>query len=119
VRDLKRPPARLLTHARVRDGAFDIGMFRSHWERAASVAARAGSRIGSVRALGAAGGPAAEGPAAGEHAPGGPAVGAPVPDAADAGSALAGLISRALETADELAASTRRLRSEGAGLPGT
>ena len=119
VRDLKRPPARLLTHARVRDGAFDIGMFRSHWERAASVAARAGSRIGSVRALGTASGPPPGGLPPGEHAPGEPAAGEPVPEAADAGSALAGLISRALETADELAASTRRLRSEGAGLPGT
>ncbi len=28
VRDLKDPPARLLDQARVRDGAFDIGMFR-------------------------------------------------------------------------------------------
>jgi stearoyl-CoA desaturase (delta-9 desaturase) len=38
VRDLKDPPARLLEQARVGDGAFDIGMFRAYWERAAKVA---------------------------------------------------------------------------------
>jgi len=37
VTDLKNPPARLLDQARVRDGAFDIGMFRSYWERAAKL----------------------------------------------------------------------------------
>ena len=29
IRDVKLPPARLLTQSRLRDGAFDIGMFRS------------------------------------------------------------------------------------------
>ena len=44
VRDLKDPPARLLDQARVRDGAFDIGMFRSYWERAARVTGGADRR---------------------------------------------------------------------------
>ena len=47
VRDLKDPPARLLDQARVRDGAFDIGMFRSYWERAARVT---GERIADLSA---------------------------------------------------------------------
>ena len=47
VRDLKNPPARLLDQARVRDGAFDIGMFRSYWERAAKVT---GERIADLSA---------------------------------------------------------------------
>ena len=47
VRELKRPPARLLDQARVRDGAFDIGMFRSYWERAARVT---GERIADLSA---------------------------------------------------------------------
>ena len=45
VRDIKDPPARLLQQARVRDGAFDIGMFRSYWERAAKVT---GERIADL-----------------------------------------------------------------------
>src|SRR5664279_2573758 len=47
VRDLKDPPARLLDQARVRDGAFDIGMFRAYWERAAKVT---GERIADLAA---------------------------------------------------------------------
>ena len=47
VKDLKNPPARLLDQARVRDGAFDIGMFRSYWERAAKVT---GERIADLSA---------------------------------------------------------------------
>ncbi|MDA8343714.1 MAG: acyl-CoA desaturase [Actinomycetota bacterium] len=112
VRDLKRPPARLLQHARVRDGAFDIGMFRAHWERAASVATRAGGRIGAVRALAATAGEPVDADGSGE-------VPTALPDATDPGRTLAGLITRALESADELATATRRLRSEGMGLPGT
>ncbi len=34
VRDLKQPPARMLALARVRDGTFDMGMFKSHWAKA-------------------------------------------------------------------------------------
>src|SRR5699024_207264 len=34
VRDLKEPPARVKTAARVREGAFDHGMFRAHWAKA-------------------------------------------------------------------------------------
>ena len=45
VRDLQDPPAQLLDQARVRDGAFDIGMFRSYWERAARVT---GERIADL-----------------------------------------------------------------------
>lgn len=34
VHDIKEPPARVKTAARVRDGSFDEGMFRAHWARA-------------------------------------------------------------------------------------
>ena len=34
VRDLKTPPERVLAAARVRDGQFDMGMFKAHWGRA-------------------------------------------------------------------------------------
>jgi len=34
AKDLKRPPARVLEGARVRDGSFDMGMFKSHWAKA-------------------------------------------------------------------------------------
>lgn len=34
VRDLKEPPARVKTAARVGEGAFDHGMFRAHWTKA-------------------------------------------------------------------------------------
>ena len=103
VRDLKDPPARLLDQAKVRDGAFDIGMFRSYWERAAKVT---GERIADLSARPVA--PSVEGsgsvepPAVdnedGERPPGEPL------------STLSGLISRVLESADQLAASTRRTR---------
>ncbi len=97
VRDLKNPPARLLDQARVRDGAFDIGMFRSYWERAAKVT---GERIADLSAR-----PVPASPEGSDTV---------VPPAdAPAGtdeqlSALAGLITRALESADQLAAVTRR-----------
>ena len=102
VRDLKDPPARLLDQARVRDGAFDIGMFRSYWERAAKVT---GERIADLSARPMA--PSAEAlpriePAAADDA------GADVPN--EPLSTLSGLISRVLESADQLAASTRRTR---------
>jgi stearoyl-CoA desaturase (delta-9 desaturase) len=82
VRDLKRPPARLLAQARVRDGAFDIGMFRSHWERAAALT---GGR----------------------------------PSLEATGSPLPSLISRVLESADQLAAATRRSREGDSVEPGS
>jgi stearoyl-CoA desaturase (delta-9 desaturase) len=102
VRDLRDPPAQLLGQARVRDGAFDIGMFRSYWERAARVT---GERIAdlSTRPLAAsaeAHGEVEEGPATGDD----PSVGT------EPLSRLSGLITRALESADQLAASTRRTR---------
>lgn len=34
VHDIKEPPARVKTAARVREGAFDHGMFRAHWAKA-------------------------------------------------------------------------------------
>ena len=34
VRDLKTPPERALAAARVRHGAFDVGMFKAHWGKA-------------------------------------------------------------------------------------
>ncbi len=103
VRDLKDPPARLLDQARVRDGAFDIGMFRSYWERAAKVT---GERIAdlSARPLS----PSAEAHPATESVPEPEADGQPAPN--EPLSHLSGLIRRALETADQLAASTRRTR---------
>jgi stearoyl-CoA desaturase (delta-9 desaturase) len=99
VRDLKRPPARLLDQARVRDGAFDIGMFRSYWERAAKMT---GERIADLSAR-----PLAPSDEAldttetpvGDHGEG-----------AEPLSHLTGLFSRVLESADQLAASTRRTR---------
>ncbi len=97
VRDLRDPPAQLLHHARVRDGAFDIGMFRSYFERAAKVA---GERIADLSARPLA--PSAEA-AVGVDEGVAPADG-------EAHSALTGLISRVLETADQLAAATRRSR---------
>ena len=104
VRDLKRPPSRLLDQARVRDGAFDIGMFRSYWERAARVT---GERIADLSARPVAPSPevsdtaAAAGPTAASE-PGVP------PGSDEQLSTLTGLITRALESADQLAASTRR-----------
>ena len=65
VRDLKDPPARLLDQARVRDGAFDIGMFRSYWERAAKVT---GERIADLSARPLAPSPEAHDAAAGRPA---------------------------------------------------
>jgi stearoyl-CoA desaturase (delta-9 desaturase) len=113
VHDLKNPPARLLDQARVRDGAFDIGMFRSYWERAARLT---GERIAdlTVRPL-----PPTEPP--------GPPPSAAVDDDAtvddrdvgppthpagdDQATSLSGLIARALESADQLAKSTRRTKN--------
>src|SRR5664279_400463 len=97
VRDLKDPPARLLDQARVRDGAFDIGMFRSYWERAAKVT---GERIADLSAR-----PVPPSSEATDTVP--PSVDAPA-GTDEQLSALAGLITRALESADQLAAVTRR-----------
>jgi cytochrome b involved in lipid metabolism len=102
VKDLKNPPARLLDQARVRDGAFDIGMFRSYWERAAKVT---GQRIADLSARPMA--PSPEGTDASQSARHTSGADEPTgPD--DQRTALAGLISSALESADQLAASTRR-----------
>ncbi len=117
VRDLRVPPRRLLDQARVRDGAFDIGMFRSYWERAARTT---GERIADLTArpisassemddvpersagerLSATSGPDAGGGTAAGGAAG----------TAESLAALSGLIGRALESADQLAAATRRTR---------
>jgi stearoyl-CoA desaturase (delta-9 desaturase) len=111
VRDLKNPPPRLLDQARVRDGAFDIGMFRSYWERAAKVT---GERIADLSARPMAPSPEVSDTAATATAtPSGAAPGATgatpeAPGSDEQLSTLAGLISRALESADQLAASTRR-----------
>jgi stearoyl-CoA desaturase (delta-9 desaturase) len=97
VRDLKDPPARLLDQARVRDGAFDIGMFRSYWERATRVT---GERIADLSAR-------PVGPSPEVHAE---------EQVAEPASHLSGLITRVIESADQLAAATRRTReSTGAG----
>jgi stearoyl-CoA desaturase (delta-9 desaturase) len=39
VRDLKAPPERVKVANRIREGAFDVGMFRAHWSRAATAVA--------------------------------------------------------------------------------
>lgn len=117
VRDPKDPPARLLEQARVRDGAFDIGMFRSYWERAARVA---GDRIADLSARPVAPSPEGHGrlagPVGGDQSTVGSFGAIERPEEAEAGepaeprSNLAGLISRVLESANQLAASTRRTR---------
>jgi hypothetical protein len=114
VRDLKNPPARLLDQARVRDGAFDIGMFRSYWERAAKLT---GDRIAdlTVRPIPSGPGPLAPATAVGavDEASAEPADDNPDGDNA---TRLAGLIARALESADQLAKSTRRARTKDKSL---
>jgi len=103
VRDLKNPPTRLLSEARVRDGAFDIGMFRSYWERAAKIT---GERIADLSARPMA--PSTEVSDATAAAP----IETPVATESDEHrSALAGLIAGALESADQLAATTRRRKN--------
>ncbi len=109
VRDLKDPPARLLDQARVRDGAFDIGMFRSYWERAAKVA---GERIADLSARPVTMSPEGNEPAVPE------AHDSPAP-AAESLSHLRGLISRSLESANQLAVSTRRTRRGSKMAPAT
>jgi hypothetical protein len=107
VRNLKDPPARLLDQARVRDGAFDIGMFRSHWERAARLT---GERIADLSARPLA--PSAESIGlGGDGEAAGPDRATPLPATPmEALSPLSGLISRVLESADLLADATRRTR---------
>ena len=133
VRDLRNPPARLLEQARVRDGAFDIGMFRSYWERAAKVTGEriadltarplAPSEEASVDAVvpttAAIDGDSARHASAPSKPEGSRSESPPaVESAAGVQSAiseplanLSGLISRALESAENLAASTRRRKA--------
>jgi stearoyl-CoA desaturase (delta-9 desaturase) len=106
VHDLKRPPARLLDQARVRDGAFDIGMFRSYWERAARLT---GERMADMMARPLPAVAPADPPPEGSADT--PVPADPPPDpAAESASALQGLIARAMESADVLASTTRRTR---------
>ena len=110
VRDLRNPPARLLEQARVRDGAFDIGMFRSYWERAAKVT---GERIADLAARPV--DPSPEGTeAATEREAASPTAG---PAAAEPLHHLTGLIARAMESAEGLAAATRRRRPTASAVP--
>jgi stearoyl-CoA desaturase (Delta-9 desaturase) len=44
VKDLKQPPARVKAAARIRDGAFDMGMFKSHWAKASTALANTWAR---------------------------------------------------------------------------
>lgn len=39
VKDLKQPPHRVLAAARIRDGQFDMGMFKAHWSKAGAALA--------------------------------------------------------------------------------
>ena len=132
VRDLKDPPARLLDQARVRDGAFDIGMFRSYWEKATK---RTGERIADLSArplqptMEMTAGPVRSDPSTipdpgGDHAdhiddgglaasgaPGAAGHTVPAGDSVltgDSATHLSGLIARVLESADQLAGATRR-----------
>ena len=106
VHDLKRPPARLLDQARVRDGAFDIGMFRSYWERAARLT---GERMADMMARPLPAVAPADPPPEGSADT--PVPADPPPDpAAESASTLQGLIARAMESADVLASTTRRTR---------
>ena len=45
VSDLKVPPARVKAAARVRDGQFDIGMFRAQWNKATATLTDAGQAL--------------------------------------------------------------------------
>jgi stearoyl-CoA desaturase (Delta-9 desaturase) len=49
VHDLRTPPRTVRARHRLRDGHFDIGMFRAYTARARSVAAGAGDRIDATR----------------------------------------------------------------------
>ena len=40
VRDIKEPPARVKTAARISDGSFDHGMFRAYWAKATASVGR-------------------------------------------------------------------------------
>ena len=139
VRDLKDPPARLLDQARVRDGAFDIGMFRAYWEKATK---RTGERIADLSARplqpspeglepspeGAVGmdpsGPPRTPPTGDEHGNeggGGHSGEAEAEGTGETVTQLSGLISRILESADQLAGATRRSwkgTRVGSGEPG-
>jgi stearoyl-CoA desaturase (Delta-9 desaturase) len=44
VHDLKTPPERVLAGARVRDGQFDVGLFRAHWGKATQALLRSHDR---------------------------------------------------------------------------
>ncbi|MHB1547435.1 MAG: acyl-CoA desaturase [Acidimicrobiales bacterium] len=103
VRDLKRPPPHLLGRARVRDGAFDIGMFRSYWERAAQVTGHALADLTRLQP------PTGRDPRGTGGAHDGEDMSAP-------SAMLAALIRRAMESADQLARATRLTREtiEGA-----
>ena len=116
IQDVKLPPARLLTQSRLRDGAFDIGMFRSYWERAARLAGSATNGVTSLRTPNA--DPGTEGSGS-EARPGGMVGDSPADSESVAGprQALSGLIHRAMESADELASSTRRVRTGSALTP--
>jgi stearoyl-CoA desaturase (delta-9 desaturase) len=106
VHGLKRPPVRLLDQAKVGDGAFDIGMFRSYWERAAKLT---GDQLADMMAspLPSAGHPASTAPPDHQGTAEGAATGL-APEAEV--SHLRRCISQALESADLLASATRRTR---------
>ena len=48
ISGLRRPPAAALAAPRVRDGCFDIGMFRAHWARASRAIAASKATIGET-----------------------------------------------------------------------
>ena len=54
VHGLKTPPEKVRASARLKDGAFDVGMFRNHWRKAAAAVSdsrqRASAAVGAGRA---------------------------------------------------------------------
>lgn len=48
VKDLKSPPEWVKRSSRVRDGSFDIGMFRAHWNKASRAVMAAGANMATA-----------------------------------------------------------------------
>ena len=100
VRDLKVPPQKILDGARLKDGAFDVGMFRAHWRKAAD--AVNDSRQRAAAAVGA--GKAHAAHSIDERRE------ALVTQAAQARDALEDVVEATLQKADEVGRLTKRLK---------
>lgn len=100
VRDIKVPPTLVLQGARLRDGAFDVGMFRSHWSKAALAVSESRSRAAAV---------VESGRSAAAHTIDERRE-AVVNQAAQARETLEELVESTLQRADEVGRITRRMR---------